>query len=269
MNDFDTLTEAFAELERRADAVTATRPAEPVTVHGSTRHRSRVLLVAASVVAVATAAVGATLIAGDDGSAPGHKAAAGSKSATVSSAVVPPAFEIPTTPEDLARRFRIVLGDTATFTVTETGHAMTVQAPPAPTRTGRNRIHNVPTSSAQAKPNGAAIVGTLTAAGRTGGYDLQIFRASPGSRPMCDDPDRSRCTVRRLADGSWIAVGRERLQNAANGVTYKVDLVRADGAEFIMHVSNERSPKGASEVLAAHPPLTTRQMTAIVTSDRW
>jgi hypothetical protein len=268
MNDFNTLTEAFAELERRADAVTANRPAEPVAVHRASRHRSRPLLVAASVVAVATAAVGATLIVGDDGSAPGHKAA-GSKTATVSSPVVPPAFEIPTTPEDLAQRFRIVLGDTATFTVTETGHAVTVQAPPAPTHTGRNRIHNVPTSSAQATPNGAAIVGTLTAAGRTGGYDLQIFRATPGSRPMCDDPDRSHCTVRHLADGSWIAIGRERLQNAANAVTYQVDLVRPDGAEFIMHMSNERSPKGASDVLAARPPLTTRQMTAIVTSDRW
>jgi hypothetical protein len=129
-------------------------------------------------------------------------------------------------------------------------------------------VKNAATAPA-AEPNGAAIVGTLTSAGTTGGFDLQIFRASPGSKPMCDDPDRSRCSVRRLADGSWLAVGRERLPNSANGITYQVDLVRSDGVEFLMHVSNERSPKGASDVLATHPPLTTRQMTAIVRSDRW
>jgi hypothetical protein len=75
--------------------------------------------------------------------------------------------------------------------------------------------------------------------------------------------------VRRLADGSSLAVSREPLQGSRNGVTYQVDLMRADRAEFLMHVSNERDPKGESAVLAAHPPLTTDQMTAIVTSGRW
>jgi hypothetical protein len=116
---------------------------------------------------------------------------------------------------------------------------------------------------------GAAIVGTLTASGVTGGFDLQIFRDEPGGTAQCDDPDRARCTVRRLADGSSLALGREPLQGARNALTYQVNLVRPDGVEFLMHVSNERDPKGASAVLAARPPLTREQMTAIVVSDRW
>ena len=39
--------------------------------------------------------------------------------------------------------------------------------------------------------------------------------------------------------------------------------------EFVMHVSNERDPKGAGAVLAPKPPLRLDQMTEILTSDRW
>jgi hypothetical protein len=46
-------------------------------------------------------------------------------------------------------------------------------------------------------------------------------------------------------------------------------LLRPDGANFVLHVSNQRSPKGASELLGPRPPLTTDQMIAILTSDRW
>ena len=46
-------------------------------------------------------------------------------------------------------------------------------------------------------------------------------------------------------------------------------LIRADRVEFLMHVSNERDPKGESAVLAPQPPLSTDQMLGIVTSDRW
>jgi hypothetical protein len=272
MNDFPTLTEAFTELERRADAVSAARPPEPMVHRTGSRPRPRLLLVAASVVAVSTVAVGTTLLTRDDGSS-GSAGTAGSKTASHPSPTVARTFQIPTTAEDLAQRFRTVLAGTATFTVTETGHAVTVHLPAAPSRSGRRQANDVtpnsPVSAASSELNGAALVGLLTASGVTGGYDLQIFRASPGAKAMCDDPDRSHCTARRLADGSWLAVGRERLENAARGITYQVDLVRPDGAEFIMHVSNERSPKGASDVLGAHPPLTTRQMIAIVTSDLW
>jgi hypothetical protein len=77
------------------------------------------------------------------------------------------------------------------------------------------------------------------------------------------------CTVTTLPDGSMLALGHEPLEGAPNGVTYQADLVRSDGVEFLMHLSNERDPKGDSDVLAPQPPLTADQMKSIVTSDRW
>ena len=75
--------------------------------------------------------------------------------------------------------------------------------------------------------------------------------------------------MRRLDDGSSLATGSEPLQNNADGVTYQADLIRADGVEFLMHVSNERDPKGESAVLGDHPPLSLDQMAQILRSDRW
>lgn len=275
MTNFQALTDAFAELERQADAASATLRSEP---DATSRHRSRIPLVAASVIAVLGVAGGGTLLARNHvAHTPAPTVAGGHQRPTTMQSTAAVTFEMPTTPAELESRFRTVLGDTATFTVTDTSTPVTVTAPPpvhteapnapvhSPNTAGRGAA--LPPSSVA--PNGAAIVGTLTASGVTGGYDLQVFRASAGSRAMCDDPDRSRCTVTRLADGSSLAVGREPLPGAANAVTYLVDLVRPDGVEFIMHVSNERSPKGDSAVLAAQPPLTRAQMTAIVTSDRW
>ena len=90
---------------------------------------------------------------------------------------------------------------------------------------------------------------------------------------MCSsdlDGDSSHCTVSRTADGGSLAVGREPLPTGeAGGVTYEADLVRSDGVELLMHVSNQRDPKGESQVLAPQPPLTTEQMVSIVSSDRW
>jgi hypothetical protein len=275
MTNFQPLTDAFAELERQADAASATLQREPAV---AARHRSRTPLVAASVIAVLGVAAGGTLLAhGHATHTPARTVAGGSQqptSAMQSTAAV--TFEMPSTPAELESRFRAVLGDTATFTVTDTSTPVTVTLPP-PVRT---EGPNVPTHSpnsvrpggvvpSSAEPNGAAIVGTLTASGVTGGFDIQVFRATAGGRAMCDDPDRARCTVSRLADGSSLAVGSEPLQGGAYAVTYQVDLVRADGVEFIMHVSNERDPKGESVLLAAQPPLSRAQMTAIVTSDRW
>jgi hypothetical protein len=160
--------------------------------------------------------------------------------------------------------FRVVLGDTATFTVTDTGHAVSVSVPSRMSSGGGVQL---PTPAG--KPNGAAIVGVLTAGGVSGGYDIQIFQNDPGTKATCDDPDSSTCSVRRLDDGSSLATGHEPLQNNPNGVTYQADLIRPDGVEFLMHVSNERDPKGESAVLAAHPPLTVDDMAGILTSDRW
>jgi hypothetical protein len=47
-----------------------------------------------------------------------------------------------------------------------------------------------------------------------------------------------------LTDGSSLAVGREPL--GGGGITYLVNLIRVDGVEILMHLSNEGDPKGAS-----------------------
>lgn len=265
MNDFPTLTDAFTELERRADAALGAlvEPTLPV----APRHRSRLPLVAASAVGVLAVSGGVTLFASGGGSHPQASAPPMTSAAHSSTVAAPVAFQIPRTPADLARRFRVVLGDMATFTVTDTGQPANVTLP-SPTMSAAGPSQPTRMSNGSAKPNGAAIVGTLTASGVTGGFDLQIFRTAPG-KAWCDDPDRSQCTVRRLADGSSLAVGSEPLQDAAIAVTYQVNLIRTDGVEFLMHVSNEASPKGASVVLAPHPPLTRAQLSAIVTSGRW
>lgn len=277
MNDFQTLTDAFDELERRADVATLRLPADPIQPKQA-HHRSRPLLVAASAVTVLAVVGGGALLARGDNShhvQPGGNdspatanAALTSDSSSSSTSAAPAAFRIPTTPDELASMFRNVLGDTATFTVTDPAapHAGGV---PSMTPTNGNQ----PVQSKAAQPtsgqSGAAIVGTLTASGVTGGFDLQIFKASPGEKAMCDDPDRSHCTITALPDASGsLAFGSEPLEGAANGVTYEVNLIRTDGVEFLMHVSNERDPKGDSPVLAAHPPLTTDQMIGIVAS-RW
>lgn len=299
MTDFRTLTDAFAELERRADEASAAMPADTAH-HVPPRHRAGPLLIAASVVAVLAVVAAVALLA--RGRNAGTDAAAGPPTPTQrathsASPKTSDTFQVPQTPAELARRFQVVLGGSATITVTDTGAPVQASVPAAPTRTvpavpnhvvpgvPRHGVPATPTQTVPAVPNGstgyqtalpasgeangAAIVGTLTASGVTGGFDLQIFRDRPGGTAMCDDPDRSRCTVRRLADGSSLAVGREPLQGAAHAVTFSVDLIRPDGVEFLMHVSNERDPKGESSVLAAQPPLTTQQMTAIVTSSRW
>jgi hypothetical protein len=273
MNDFKTLTDAFGELERRADAATAAHPVEP-TVYTAPRHRSRLLLMAASVVGVLAVAGSVALLTRDHSASPGPatRVGDGAPSSVETSTTPPPAaFEIPQTADDLAARFAGVLraGDnTATFTVTDTGAAVTATAPTRSVAAGGERsVTPLPNTSTE--PNGAAIVGKLTSAGVTGGFDLQIYKATPSDKVWCDDPDSSRCTISDLPDGSSVAVGRDPLPNSPDGITYEVALLRPDGVMFLMHTSNEPDPKGAGQPLAAHPPLTTDQMVSIVTSERW
>jgi hypothetical protein len=267
MTDLTDLADAFTELERRADAASAGLPPLPLR-HTPRPGPRRLLAVAATVAVVAGLAVGAVVLApGDDGA---MQAGAPPVPPSTTGSAPAPAFTIPGTPEELADRFRAVLGDTATFTVTETGAPVVLTAPAAPPASapGGAGAQSV-TALPSATPVGAAIVGMLTAAGVTGGFDLQIYPTTPGEPAWCDDPDLSHCTVRTLADGSSLATAQVPLEGSSNGVTLQANLIRPDGAEFLMHVSNERSPKGASEVLGATPPLTIDQMIAIVTSDRW
>ena len=290
MTDHETLREAFTELERRADE----HPHSNGVPHRGPG-RSRYLLVAASVLAVLAVAVGITFFAraglgpnkqtaGDPGSAsaagpsatasvgPGTDSGTPTPTESPKSTATASGFQLPDNPKDLADRFRTVLhsvvGDSSSFTVTDTGQRHADDPPDLPAGGVRATAAGAGLPP-PAQPSGAAIVGTLTASGVTGGYDIQIFADDPGSTASCDDPDKATCTVRRLPDGSSLAIGSEQLANTPKGRTYQAELIRPDGTTFLMHVSNERDPKGESAVLSPDPVLTTEQMTAIVTSDRW
>jgi hypothetical protein len=147
----------------------------------------------------------------------------------------------PVTPEELSERFQRVLGDTATFETTGPG-------------TG---VIEVPDG-----PDGAQIVGTLTVAGVTGGFDLAVFPA-----PRLEGDLECVCTRTTLPDGSLLITWDT--PQGSDDITRAVELHRADGVKFVMLLSNESSPKGNGEKLAEQPPLTVDQMVAILTSDRW
>ncbi|MDQ2583981.1 hypothetical protein [Saccharothrix yanglingensis] len=274
MSDLRVLHDAFAELERRADAVTAERAFES-TSPAKSRTAPRLALVAAAVVVVAGAAAGTALLVPDD--RPGTQVAASSTTDVPTAdlpttASTPPAP--PGTPEELAARLRAVLGGTATFTVTEAGPgAVVMTAPAAPTAGAWSTPPPAPTStsastSAAGTQVGASIVGTLTADGITGGFHLIVY---PGMRgeARCDGIPGSDCTTSTLPDGSSLTTQRTALQGSPTGVTQMVNLVRPDGVALILHVSNVTDPKGLGAQLADVPPLTVERMAGIVTSDLW
>jgi hypothetical protein len=265
MTDLRTLTDAFTELERRADAVTAGTPF-PLPPRRTERSRSRLVPVAATVVTVAGLAAGVALLApGDD---PGPRTGSSPPSTSTSTrppTSAPPArAAMPSTTEDLADRFRAALGGMATFTVTdgESGAAV-ITLPPSP---GSGPSGRTPAGPPQRTHVGATIIGTLTASGVTGGFYLSSYPLITAER--CDVLDPAHCTARRLPDDSTLIIGQEPLEGATGSVSYMAELLRADGVDLILYVSNQRSPKGASQKLAAQPPLTTDQLAAIITSDR-
>lgn len=252
MTDLRTLADAFAELERRADVAMSTAdpsksaaqlntpPVRQRRTWASYRWLTPVAAAAAVVLAVVAAVV--TL-------APGGGSGTQSGTQTITSATTAPTTQpaptsTPTVPRDsaeLATRFRTVLGDTATFTVTDTG----------PGTVG---------SAAQA---GAFLGGVLTASGVSGGYNLWFY---PG-RVM---GECGYCTRTPLADGSELWVHQMPLEGPPSGLTIGVDLYRADGVVIRLFVSNARSPKGGdTDQLSARPPLTQEQIIAILTSERW
>jgi hypothetical protein len=273
MTDLQALTDAFAELERRADAAGAARQPELPTLtrpRPVSRPSSRLVPVAATVVVVAGLAVGAALLVPSGrpdtqaGTPPTAKSSSAQPAASATSA---PA--VPRNSQELADRFRAVLGDTATFTVTDIPAR---SGPPAslPPARSRGSVLRVPPPDSATNPEteGAMIVGTLTRSGVTGGFYLSVDRSSPGQTPICADLDRATCTKRTLADGSALAIGEEKT-DTPNGVLYLIDLIRPDGVQFLFNLSNERDPKGGSETLGAHPPMTIEQMIAVLTSGRW
>lgn len=270
MTDLRALNDAFGELERRADAVSAdllldvpsrTRP------RNAPRPGSRLVPVAAAVAVMAGLATGMALLAPGGGPA---TQAGGSPTAstTVPTAGSDPRSAVPDDHKVLTDRFRAVLadvlGDTATFTATELRPVIRTDVPPITwpgPQEGDPPVVTGPRS---------AIVGTLTAAGVTGRYQLATWLDEPGGVAGCSSPEP--CTMRELPDGSSLATAEFPLEGGVGGTTYSVHLARPDGGRLDMHVSNWRwSPEGSGsgEVLAPRPPLTIDQMIAIVTSDRW
>ncbi|MFE9749836.1 hypothetical protein ACFYOT_33405 [Saccharothrix saharensis] len=260
MTDSRALDDAFEELERRADAVTAARPFELPRAPAS-RPNARLVPIALAAAVVAGVATGAVLLVpnADPGTTTARPGASSSAPEPVVTTTPPPAHD---SPEVLAERLQAVLGDLATFVVTERGPGATRMTLPASPHSASPDVGAQP-----GRQVGASIGGTLTSAGVTGGFDLVVYPGTTGERVGCGAPDEPGCTVRDLPDGSTLAAGQVALEGS--GVTNEVKLVRPDGLVFIMHVSNRQSPKGLGPVLGAHPPLTVEQLVAIATSDRW
>ncbi|WP_434451056.1 hypothetical protein [Lentzea sp. E54] len=252
MSDLRTLHDAFAELDRRADA--AALGTAPVV---RARRAVRLVPVAATVVAVAGLVAGAVwLVPGDSGThaasppnTPSSTAAGGS---------------VPSSPDDLVARFRVVLGDAATFEVTQ---KMTVPlaSPSKQPGPGVTRLDG---------PDGSPVVGgTLTSAGLTGSFSLTIRPTDSEPGELCNPSRGEICDVSTLPDGSRLATGT--LQPAPGAAAYMACLKRLDGTMILLRVSNQEDPMGAAinspggRVYSPQPPLVLDQVKAIVTSDKW
>jgi hypothetical protein len=260
MSDLRTLHDAFAELERRADAEAA--GTAPVV---RPRRAVRLVPVAATVVAVAGLVAGAVWLVPADSSMPAASSPSTAPSTTTARSPVA------TSPDDLIARFRVVLGDTATFEVTQ---KINVPPPPSP-NTPQPGTGSVVTPQLvdPAAPTSALVGGTLTNAGVTGSFSLMIYPSDSEPGVWCGYSRTKDCDVSTLPDGSRLATGTA--QPAPGAVSYLACLKRPDGTMVLMHVGNQEDPRGAAinspggEIYAPRPPLTLDQLKAIVTSDKW
>ncbi len=275
MSTLRTLHDAFDALEHRADA--APSPAPEIAAPRPARHRTGHLLApVAAAAAVAVIAAAVTVWQHARPGAPAKQPAAGSAAATTSQSASTThprgRFQPPTTPAELAAKTRAILAGIATIKVTDYPVPASVPASvPAKGNHSTPTPTPIPSQSSVSVPigrnPGSAIFGTLSATGVTGGFDLNVFLASPGSKASCDEG--TGCTLHDRPDGSTLAIGTWHDPSVPGGITYQVELVRPDGADILLHLSTEHNPKGRSTVTASHTPLTVDQMTDFVTSDRW
>ncbi len=269
MSDLRTLRDAFDELDRRADAAP-----QPALTPGRTDSPHRRLLApsAAALTVAATAAAVVLWQQGDSGG-PARAPAAGSSPAALSTPAADPTdgYQPPDTGVELTAKTRAILAGLATIEVSYESPAASsgpsVAGPGVVIRTGAGSTTVLAVTGTPGAGSGAAIVGTLTAAGRTGGFDLDVFATEPGSKARCDTD--TNCSVQTRPDGSSLAIGSWHDPTVPGGITYQVEVVRPDGADILMHLSTEHDPKGQSAVTAARLPLTVAQLTDLVTSDRW
>ncbi|MFN2560294.1 MAG: hypothetical protein ABR571_03205 [Jatrophihabitans sp.] len=278
MTDLSILRDAFDALEERADAACAAAPAI-MDFQPARRPTWALAPVGAAVAVVATAAV--VVVWQQSGSNRPTGTPAGASTAAVpplssaasTPAATPTATEQfpPSTGAALTEKVREILAGTATIAVTETdvpgGVTLSVPSGPPPSDASPAIVVGSPVKLPSGGGSGPSIVGTLTAGGRTGGFQVVAYQADPGSKAMCDGG--TDCSVRALADGTSLAVGSWHDDQVSGGVTYQVEAVRPDGREVLLHLSTERDPKGHSTRIASALPLTVAQMTALVTSDRW
>ena len=273
MSTLRTLHDAFDALEHRADA--APSPAPEIAAPRPARHRTRHLLApVAAAAAVAVIAASVTVWQHARPGAPAKQPAAGSAAATTSQSASTThprgRFQPPATPAELAAKTRAILAGIATIKVTDYPVPASVPAS-VPAKGNHSTPTPIPTPSSVSAPiggtSGSAIFGTLSATGVTGGFDLNVFLASPGRKASCDLG--AGCTLHDRPDGSTLAIGTWHDPSVPGGITYQVELVRPDGADIQLHLSTEHNPKGQSTVTASHTPLTVDQMTDFVTSDRW
>jgi hypothetical protein len=232
------------------------------------RQAMRLVPIAATVVAVAGLVAGAVwLTPGDAGTQ-----AAGTQAAPSTTTARGP---VNITSDDLIARFRVVLGDTATFEVTS---KETLPPPsstnPTPPQPGTGSV--VTPEVEEPDPDGrfgAIAGGTLTSAGVTGSFALAITPSDSEPSELCRLSRTDDCDVSTLPDGSRLATGTARL--APGAVSYMAGLMRPDGTMVVIHVGNQEDPLGAAinspggEIYSAQPPLTLDQLKAIVTSDKW
>lgn len=264
MSDLRSLHDAFAELERRADAAAA--GTAPVV---RPRRAVRLVPIAATVLAVAGLVAGAVwLVPGDSGT---HAAGPPTTSSSTAPSTTTARSPVPTSPDDLIARFEVVLGDTATFEATE----KVVVPPPSSTNTPQPGTGSVVTPQLEDPDasTSAVIGGTLTSASVTGSFALTIYPSDSEPGELCDLSRTDDCDVSTLPDGSWLATGTA--QPAPGAVSYMACLKRPDGTVVLMHVGNQEDPRGAAinspggEIYSPQPPLTLDQLKTIVTSDKW
>jgi hypothetical protein len=273
MSDLRTLNDAFAELERQVDA--AARGTAPVV---RPRRAMRLVPVAATVVAVAGLVAGAVwLVPGGSGTPAAGPATSSSSALSTTTARSP----VPASPDDLIARFRVVLGDTATFEVT-TKHTLSGGPPSSKNNTPPGSVQIVPQTVNPDFPTSALVGGKLTSADITGSFMLAItpsdsepsqwcsyHRTGPGMPPIRPED----CHVSTLPDGSRLATETARL--APGAVSYLACLKRPDGTTVLLRVGNQEDPSGAAiespggRIYSPQPPLTLDQLKAIVTSDKW
>jgi hypothetical protein len=210
MTDLRTLHDAFTELERRADAAVPAALPQPRRARGF-----RLVPIVATMAAVAALAAGAVWVAPGDAPVSGSTAVA----------------NFPSTPEELADKFKAVLGDMATFEVTE--------------------------SSVDTDKPEVTIRGLLTADGVTGGFDLRVHVGYEWLQ--CGPSD---CLVRSSNDRTFVVTTGH---SGTGEVEYVALLIQHDGFGMQLRVSNKRSPDGNSEEeLAPTAPLTPEQLRSIL-----